>query len=220
MKAIIFSIFISLSFMTWGQGLEGVVVEKFYLTDAADQANALSNGAVTTLEVGTTAYRVYIDMAAGYKFSQLYGNADHNLVVSTTTNFYNDPNYGVAVNPATISVNNIRKHTAMIDSWFTTGGAAATKTGVIKTEDTDGALVNLQGVLANNPGGCYGLPITGVGAQDGLVPSNATTYIVPNTLGLGTALDALNQTPGNSVVISNGSIAALGGVVGPTAATM
>ncbi len=218
MKAIIFSIFISLSFMTWGQGLDGVVVEKFYLTNAADQANALSNNAVTTLEVGTTTYRVYIDMAAGYKFSQLYGNADHNLVVSTTTNFYNDPNYGVAVNPATVSVNNIRKHTAMIDSWFTTGGAAATKTGVIKTEDTDGALVNLQGVLANNPGGCYGLPITGVGAQDGLVPSNATTYIVPNTLGLGTALNVLDQTPGNSIVISNGSIAALGGVVGPTAA--
>lgn len=217
MKAIIFSIFLSLSFMTWGQGLEGVVVEKFYLTDAADQANALSNGAVTTLEVGTTAYRVYIDMASGYKFSQLYGNAEHNLVVNTTTNFYNDPNYGVAVNPATVSVNNIRKHTAMIDSWFTTGGAAATKAGVMKPEDTDGALVNLQGILANNPGGCYGLPITGAGAQDGLVPSNSTTYISPNTLGIGTALDVLDQTPGNSIVISNGSIAALGGVVGPTA---
>ncbi len=216
MRTILISILSLIGSVAFGQGLEGVVVEKFYLTDAADQANALSNGAVTTLEVGTTAYRVYIDMAAGYKFSQLFGNAAHNLTVSTTTNFYNDPNYGVAVNPATVSVNNIRKHTAMIDSWFTTGGAAATKAGVMKPEDTDGALVNLQGVLANNPGGCYGLPITGTGAQDGLVPSNSTTYISPNTLGLGTALDVLDQTPGNSIVIANGSIAALGGVVGPT----
>lgn len=199
------------------QGLEGLIVERYYITDAADEANAIAQGAVSPLPVGSVAYRVYVDMAPGYKFSQIFGNTQHNLTVNTTTSFFNDPNYGVAVNPATISVNNSKKHTALIDSWFTTGGAAATKVGVMEEDDTDGTIGNNQGILANNPGGCYGLPINGTNAQDGLVPSSATTYLVPNTLGLGSILDVLDQTDGNSITISNGTIAALGGIVGPTA---
>lgn len=205
------------SLQSKAQGLEGLVVERYYITDAADEANSIAQGAVAPLPVGSVAYRVYVDMAPGYKFSQIFGNTQHNLTVNTTTTFYNDPNYGVAVNPATITVNNSKKHTALIDSWFTTGGAAATKVGVMEEDDTDGTIGNNQGILANNPGGCYGLPINGTNAQDGLVPSSSTTYIVPNTLGLGSVLDVLDQTAGNSIVISNGTIAALGGVVGPTA---
>lgn len=204
----------------FSQGLEGIVVEKYYSTDAADGANANANGAVSPLATGSTTYRVYVDMAAGYKFSQLYGNAAHNLTVNSTADFYNDPSYGVAVNPGSISTVNIRKNTAMIDSWFTTGGAAATKAGVLKSEDTDGTLGNQQGILANNAGGCFGLPINGASGQDGFVPSTASTYVAPNSLGLGTAVDVLDQTAGNSILINNGSIAALGGVVGPTASNM
>jgi hypothetical protein len=202
------------------QGLDGIVVEKYYSTNAADAANASAEGAVTTLNVGSTVYRVYVDMAAGYKFSTLYGNAAHNLTVNTTTNFYNDPNYGVSVNPGSISLTNIGRHTALIDSWFGTGGTCVGKAGVMKSEDTDGSITNVQGILANNAGGCFGLPIQGAGSQDGMLPSNATTQVTPNTLGLGVGnalLSALDQTPGNSILISNGSIAALGGVVGPTA---
>jgi hypothetical protein len=204
----------------FAQGLQGIVVEKYYSTDAADAANASANGAVAPLPVGSTVYRVYVDMAAGYKFSQLFGTVSHNLTVNSTAPFYNDPSYGVSVNPGTISLVNIRKNTAMIDSWFTTGGAAASKSGVLKSEDTDGTLGNQQGLLANNAGGCFGLPITGATGQDGLVPSTAATSVAPNSLGLGTALDVLDQTSGTSIVITNGSIAALGGVVGATASNM
>jgi hypothetical protein len=214
-------LFILLSpFLSIAQGLDGIVVEKYYSTNAADGANATSQGAVTPLVTGSTVYRVYVDMAAGYKFSTLYGNAAHNLSVNTTTNFYNDPNYGVAVNPGTISLTNIARHTALIDSWFTTGGTCIGKAGVLKTDDTDGSVGNVQNVLANNPGACFGLNITGAGSQDGMLPSTALTQVTPNTLGLGVGnalLSALDQTAGNSVIITNGSIAALGGVVGPNA---
>lgn len=199
------------------QGLEGIIVERYYLANAADVANAVAQGAVVPLTTNTVAYRVYVDMAPGYEFSQVYGNAAHNLVVNTTTNFYNDPTFGVAVNPGTTSFNSIRRHTTMIDSWFTTGGTSAGRVGVMEAEDTDGSVGNLQSILANNPGGCYGLPINGTGAQDGMTTSSPSTYLAPNTLGLGTALDVLDQTAGNSIVISNGTIAALGGIVGPTA---
>jgi len=210
-----------LNAVAYAQGLQGIVVEKYYLTNDADGANALANEAITTLNTGTTVYRVYVDMAAGYKYSQIFGSNANNLKVNTTTNFYNDPSYGVTINPATVSVTNIRKNTMMIDSWFTTGGTAVGKVGVLKSEDTDGALVNAQGILANNAGGCFGLPINGSGAQDGFVASTSSTYLVPNALGLGSSLACLEgTTPGNSILITNGAIAALGGIVGATSSNM
>jgi len=200
----------------FAQGLEGIIVERYYETDAADEVNAVDNGSVVPLPVGSVVYRVFVDMAEGYKFSQIYGTTDHPLTVNATADFYNDPSYGVTVNPATISANNIRKHTALIDSWFTTGGASNGKVGILKIEDTDGSVGNQHNVLANNPGGCYGLPINGVDAQDGMTPNSPTTYLVPNSLGVGGALEALDQTAGNAVYIDGGAIAALGGIVGPT----
>ena len=200
-----------------GQGLEGIIVERFYISDAADEANSIAQGAVAPLPVGSVTYRVYVDMAPGYKYSQIYGSETHNLIVNTTTSFYNDPNFGVAVNPGSTSLNLTRRHTTMIDSWFTAGGTCAGKVGVMEEEDTDGTIGNQQNILANNPGGCYGLPINGTGAQDGMLPSSASTYVAPNTLGLGNALDVLDQTFGNSIVINNGTIVPLGGIVGPTA---
>jgi hypothetical protein len=205
------------SFSLKGQGLEGILVERYYETDAADEANALDNGAIVPLPAGSVVYRVFVDMADGYKFSQIFGTVEHPLTVNATADFYNDPSYGVTVNPATISANNIRKHTALIDSWFTTGGASNGKVGVLKIEDTDGSVGNQHGVLGNNPGGCYGLPINGAGAQDGMTPNSPTTYLVPNSLGISGALEALDQTAGNSIFIDGGAIAALGGIVGPTA---
>jgi hypothetical protein len=195
------------------QGLEGILVERYYITDAADAANATDNGG--TLPVGTIAYRVYVDMAEGYKFSQIFGTAEHNLLVNSTTTFYNDPNYDVAINPATISTTNIRKHTAMLDSWFTTGGVANSKVGVVESEDTDGTLGNQQNILANDPGGCFGFPITGTLGRDGMLPSSPSTYLVPNQLGLNGVLTALSFPGASSILIDNGAVAALGGVVGP-----
>jgi hypothetical protein len=223
MKAIKFLLGLGLmvaSSSVFSQGLQGIVVEKYYQADANDVANATSNGAVTPLTTSSVTYRVYVDMAAGYKFNSLFGNASHNLTVNTTTGFYNDPSYGVSLNPGTISGVNIRKNTAMIDSWFTTGGAAGSKAGVLKSEDTDGTVGHANSLLANNPGGCFGLPIMGASGQDGFLPSSGTTYVVPNGLGLGTALDVLDQTNGGSIVLTNGSIAALGGVQGPTSSNM
>ena len=86
-----------LNAVAYAQGLQGIVVEKYYLTNSQDGANALAQSATTTLSTGTTVYRVYVDMASGYKFSNIYGNAAHNLLVNTTTNFFNDPNYGVII---------------------------------------------------------------------------------------------------------------------------
>jgi hypothetical protein len=59
-----------------------------------------------------------------------------------------------------------------------------------------------------------GLPIMGANGQDGLMPGMP---IVPNVLGITNELDPIDQVVGGSIQISDGAIAALGGVEGITA---
>ncbi len=203
------------------QGLEGIVVEKFYQANAADATNANAAGASPLLNAGAVTYRVYVNMASGYKFSNIYGNAAHSLQVSTTTNFFNDPSQQSTINPAAISTTNVRKSTSLLDSWFTAGGAANGRLGVLKSEDTDGSPGNFNGVLQNNPGGLYGLPInigttTSLSAADGMIPGT-----VPTPTLIGTPdFSALDASTGNNFISNSCSIAALGGLVGPTASNM
>lgn len=192
-------------------GLEGIVVEKYYVSDAADSTDAGDNGAMYPLHVGSTTYRVYANLLPGYKVIQMFGSAQHTLNVHTTTAFYNDPNYGFKVYQGT-SVNNTKKNTTLIDSYFTIGGVANGLCGVLKTEDTDGTIGNNQGILANNDA-LAGLPITGIDGVDGLMPG---APILPNVLGISTELDIFDQSVGNDFTTNGAAIAALGGMEGVT----
>lgn len=194
------------------QGLEGIIVEKYYVSDEADSLDADENFAVYPLSIGSVTYRVYADLLPGYEFIQLFGSPEHPLNISTTTSFYNDPNYGFAVYQGT-SLNNTKKNTTLIDSYLTVGGVASGLMGVLKTEDTDGSIGNLQGILANTDPS-IGAPITGDSGIDGLMPG---APILPNTLGLAGALDVFDQTAGSDFLVDNGTVAALGGVQGVTA---
>jgi hypothetical protein len=200
------------SFIAFSQvGLEGIVVEKFYVSDAADSTDAAENGAMYPLHVGSVTYRVYANLLPGYKVIQLFGSPQHTMNVATTTAFYNDPNYGFKVYQGT-SVNNTKKNTTLIDSYFTIGGVANGLCGVLKTEDTDGTIGNNQGILANNDA-LAGLPITGMDGVDGLMPG---APILPNVLGITTELDIFDQTVGNDFTTNGAAIAALGGMEGLT----
>lgn len=218
----IYSFIAGLSLMTLlptqqlnAQGLQGIVVEKYYIADAADSTDAADNFATHPLRVGSTTYRVYADLQDGYSFIQMFGSPTHPLEFHTTTAFFNDPNYGVAVYQGT-SVNNTKKNTQLIDTYLTVGGVAATKMGVLKTEDTDGTIGNNDGLIANVTT-AMGLPVTGADGVDGMMPG---TPINPNILGISSELDLFDQTPGSDFVTTNGTIAALGGVTGVTSSNM
>lgn len=211
-KSLLLIAIVLTSFLAFSQvGLEGIVVEKFYISDLADSTDAGDNGAVYPLHLGSTTYRVYANLLPGYKVIQMFGTPEHTLNVHTTTAFYNDPNYGFKVYQGT-SVNNTKKNTTLIDSYFTFGGVATGLCGVLKTEDTDGTIGNNQGILANNDA-LAGLPITGMDGVDGLMPG---APILPNVLGITTELDIFDQTVGNDFTTNNAAIAALGGVEGVT----
>jgi hypothetical protein len=197
------------------QGLESIIVEKYYVADAADSADAADNGAVYPLRAGMVTYRVYADLLPNYSVIQMFGAPGHPLEINTTTAFFNDPNYGVPYYQGT-SINNTRKNTMMIDSYITIGSVSNGNPGlmgVLKEEDTDGTIGNLQGLLVNNVAPMT-YPITGADGRDGLMPGMPTAL---NVLGVSGELDILDQTAGDSIVINNGAIAALGGIAGVTA---
>jgi len=195
-------------------GLENVIIEKYYVSNAADSTGS-ANAAGGNLPAGSVTYRIYADLLPGYKFQALYGVAAHPLTISTSTTFFNEENYG-STSPNGISAANVRKNAAMLDSWFSVGATSAGKMGVLKTEDTDGSVGNANGILANAD------PSAGVdiSVQDGQVVSapQAVTFVGINNTGNGDlgVIDALSGI-GGSFTTSNGSIASLNGSTGPTA---
>jgi hypothetical protein len=195
-------------------GLQRIIVEKYYVSNAADSVGA--NGFGDPLPVGSVTYRIYADMLPGYKFQAVYGVAAHNLLINTTTSFYNNTDRGHEI--PSYSKANCAVHTTMLDSWFSVGAACSGSYGIPKSEDnvaSGGAnVVNGNGILLNNDASA-GLPLT---AQDGIyttaTPPEAVTF-VGFTAAQIAAFDAGPST--SSFSSNNASWAALSGAFGPTA---
>ena len=193
--------------VTYAQnGLESVIVEKYYVSNAADAA-----GSVGTLPTGSVTYRIYADLLPGYKFQAMYGVSGHTLLINSTTPFFNNEDRG-NTNPA-IGSTFINDNSVGLDSWFSVGGAANGNLGVLKSED-NGAANLLTGcpILQNVD------PTAGIGlmTQDGI---QTGTPVAVTFVGLSAAqLEVFNATSnsGSSFSTNNGSIAALGGSQGPT----
>jgi hypothetical protein len=196
-------------------GLENIIVEKYYISNAND-TNANDVGG--PLPVGSVTYRVYVDMAPGYNFQAAFGLKNQELRIETTTSFFNNIDYG-STSP-TFSKNNSQKNTVMLDSWLSVGAACNGHFGVLKTDD-DGANTNINScsgcnvsqILQNNDTEA-GIPIS---QQDGLL---AGTPLTVTSVGISDIIGVFgSSTNGNLFNTQNGSWAALGGAVGPDPAT-
>jgi len=189
------------------QGLEDVIVEKYYVSDAND-ATAAAGG---TLPAGSITYRIYVDMAAGYKLRSVFCDIDkaQDLKIQTTTLFFNNA-YAGEKTANEIQNSDLDKNTVMLDSWISLGGTSANTIGVIKTEDTDGAILNSGGFLQNEDPRA-GTPIK---LKDGMIPAAPTAI---TRVGLDEALtvfDAVNAGP--TFYATDGSWFNTSGAVGPT----
>lgn len=196
--------------LTFAQnGLESVDVEKYYVSNAAD-----NSGSIGTLPVGSVTYRIYANMLPGYKFQALYGVSSHTLLINTSTTFFNNEDRGATTANAIASAQ-LKNNSVALDSWFSVGAAAAGQLGVMKTEDNGAA--NLLPIASNpmlkNATAAMGIALN---VQDGILAGTpeAVTFV-----GLTTELDVFDATSqaGNSFSTSNGSVASLNGSVGPTA---
>ena len=134
-------------FLSYAQnGLEKIIVEKYYITDAND---ASANGSDGILPVNSTTYRIYVDMLPGYKFQAAYGVEKHELRIATSTTFFNNEDRG-STTPS-YTKNQAKNNTVMLDSWLSVGAACVGQVGVLKSDD-DGVstIVNSAGLLKNN----------------------------------------------------------------------
>jgi hypothetical protein len=217
MKKIILSLSLGfLSTFTYAQGLDSIIVEKYYVANAAD-----ATGSIGKLPEGSVTYRVYADMLPGYKFQAIYGEQDgtvsppvalHTLLLNTTTTFFNNQDRGKKVAEA-ISSGNMQDNTVALDSWFSVGAAADDQMGVLKSEDTDGAALITPNTLLKNAPASIGIPLT---TQDGMIPGTPESVTF---FGLTTEPNIFNATSqvGSSFLTINGAISSLNGSVGPTA---
>ncbi len=207
MKKIIIGLFLCLlGVLAQAQGLKGIVVEKYYISDSTDAANSDN-----PLLIGSTTYRIYVDMATGYQFQSVYGSATHTLKVNTTTKFFN-ADLG-AVSP-TFSAANDKKNTTMIDSWISIGAACTNFWGVLKSED-DGVS---NFVNANNPKLLQNADTSAGSAltvKDGMLAgTNLPTF---NTYGISTGVINDGTANGNSLTTNSGFWTCLEGATSPSA---
>lgn len=193
-----------------GQGLDNIVTEKYYVSNAADAA-----GSIGTLPSGSATWRIYADLAPGFRLQAVYGVAGHPLILNTTTTFFNNEDRGSFI-PAWTKTQ-AADNTVMLDSYVTLGSVctpgATSQYGVLKSEDnTTANVVNANGLLANNDPSA-GIPLTSRdGFLSGSTPSINLVGITPGDLA---ALDNISLS-GNAFTTTNGSIAALTGATGPT----
>ncbi len=194
---------ILLSLFGRSQGLQKLIIEKYYVSNAAD-----SVGSIGLLPKGSVTWRFFVKMAPGYKFQEAFGSPTHTLSISTTTSFFNNEDRG-STSPNSISVANTIKNSVMIDSWFSVGATATGKMGVPKPQDTDGSLLLSTGILQNTDASA-GTPIK---TEDGMVtgsPQSVTFVGFDPTAGV---FDASSQF-GNNFTTTNGAWASLNGSVG------
>jgi hypothetical protein len=198
---------VSIMARSQGIGLEDIIVEKYYVSDANDEM-AEDGG---PLPAGSITYRIFVDMAPGWKLQQVLADPDngHALEISTTTSFFNNNDRGQKL-ATSISDSYLDDNTVMLDSWITMGGASAGKFGVLKADDTDGAIVNSDGFLQNEDARA-GIPIK---TKDGMIPM---TPDVPMLIGLDAALSVFyDVNAGPKFYTDDGLWAVLSGVSGPT----
>jgi len=199
MKRIFFAIcFLIFSVSAFSQtGIQNVILEKYYISTAGDVAAGVPLGSVT--------YRIWVDLAPGWKLNAVYGNSSHNLRYATTTTFYN-ADFGAKYGNS-IAIAKLDELATMIDSWASLGAAANGRKAVLKADDIDGAIANINGYLQ----GANPLAGTPISVADGIgTPAGPAV----TELGITTELDAFDGIPGNLVLLSGGSYAILGGTTG------
>ncbi|MBS1582747.1 MAG: hypothetical protein JST66_11160, partial [Bacteroidetes bacterium] len=139
------------------QGLENIIVEDYYTISQADADayNGGFGGGGFPLVAGMKCYRIYVDMAPGYKLNQVFGSptpqgggaSPNPLDITTTTTFWNDDNWGSEFPSQTRRLpqgaafdSYITVNTTGTGSTGTTCGSTAAQFGVLRSADTNGNL--------------------------------------------------------------------------------
>ena len=187
-------------------GLEKIIVEKYYISDAND---TIGNGIGGRLPIGSITYRIYVDMLPGYKLHTIYGNKNHELIIKTDTKFFNNAHVGNVIGNV-IPRRNLKQNTVMLDSWLSVGAAGENLYGVMKQDDD-----SIETILHDTPYLRNSNPLAGIPLKkrDGL--QNGVNVPRPTFFRMDSISSILNtQTIGSSFTTNNGAWGCLGGAIG------
>ncbi len=184
MKRLISALFFSVLFAHFASAqLEKVIVEKYYVSDANDATDVDGGG----VPVGSTTYRIYVDLKPGTTLKGIYGDANHPFSISSSEVFFNN-----ILDGRTFAKDFIKgrylENTVALDTWLTLGQTAKQGTkyfyGILKDQDTDGSFVG----GSNNDGGSALV-------SSGLLINEDPLCGIPLTIADG--MDTLNSAPNN-----------------------
>lgn len=185
------------------EGLEGIYIETYYITNASDAQDTIHTG---NLPVGSITYRIFLDLEPGYTFQAGYGTPEAPLIFRSTEKIYNHIESGQA-KANIVPMRSIRKNTLLLDSWLSAGGAGEEHIGVPKFLDPDGvdSTLSLSASFLNNSN----KKLISLKESDGLVAVDSIPFaqffqIQEAEKVLGSAIN------GQEVKISNGAWACLG----------
>ena len=163
--------------------LEKVIIEKYYVSDANDATDVDGGG----VPVGSTTYRIYLDLKPGTILKRIYGDENHPFSISSSEVFFNNILDGKTFAKDFIKGRYL-ENTVALDTWLTLGQTARQGTkyfyGILKDQDTDGSFVG----GANNDGGSALVP-------SGLLINQDPSCGIPLTIADG--MDTLNAAPNN-----------------------
>jgi hypothetical protein len=183
------------------QGLEGVIVEKYYVSGKDDLA---ANDYAGKLKKNATTYRIFVDLLPRYRFQAAYGSKEHPLYFKTSTSFFNNTDKGGVV-ASVIPMRNLGKNTVMLDSWLSVGTSGELTLGIPKEDDDTSKLVEFQSGFLNNKSRCVRFSPR---ERDGM------KYTLDMPLHTFFALDSVIQTfgnkGGNEFYVDNGAWACMG----------
>ncbi len=162
--------------------LEKVILEKYYVSDANDSTDIDGGG----VPVGSTTYRIYLDLKPGTVLKRIYGDENHPFSISSSEVFFNNILDGETFGKDFIK-GRYEENTVALDTWLTLGQTAKQGTkyyyGILKDQDTDGSFVG----GTNNDGG------SAVVATGLLINEDTTSFGRPLTEADG--MDTLNSAP-------------------------
>lgn len=164
--------------------LEKVIVEKYYVSDAIDFTD--TTGGI--VPIGSSTYRIYVDLAPGSVLKKIYGDANHPFKITSTESFFNNEIDGQTFAKDFIK-NRYTENTVALDSWLTLGQTtkkqgSITNFGVLKTQDDNGSFIG--GI--NNDGGSQLI-------ATGLLTNADPSFGIPLTVADG--MDTLTNQPNN-----------------------
>lgn len=137
--------------------LERIIVEKYYITDSVDLAD-VSDPVSGGIAIGTTTYRVFVDLAPGSKLKKIFGDVNHPFKIASDTVFFNHLTSGQSF-AKEFAKNDYIDNIVGLDSWLTLGQTSKNVGnkkfyGVPKNQDDDGnyfaGVNNSAGLLTNN----------------------------------------------------------------------